>query len=150
LCDIGLGAISNTIKMDSTLRTQLICLDSWTKHFCSIVVNDQQNAPRSQWILVMYSKFTSTCFGKWLPSSGVVGALEGTQALFVLWAYTDYDPSNVASGHGGILMCGSRKRAAADLPDNWDPPILIIPSYCVFLCTAFVEWPLEWSTLCCL
>jgi hypothetical protein len=50
-------------------------LDSWTKHFCSIVVNDQQNAPRSQWLLLMYSKFTPTCFGKWLPSSGVCRCL---------------------------------------------------------------------------
>jgi hypothetical protein len=36
----------------------------------SFVVNDQQNASRSQWVLSMYSKFTPTCFGKWLPSSG--------------------------------------------------------------------------------
>jgi hypothetical protein len=27
------------------------------------------NMSRSQWILLMYSKFTPTCFGKWLPSS---------------------------------------------------------------------------------
>jgi hypothetical protein len=27
---------------------------------------------------------------------GVVGALEATQAMTVLWAYTDYDPSSVA------------------------------------------------------
>jgi hypothetical protein len=31
---------------------------------------------------------------------GVVGALKATQAVSVLWAYTDYDPSSVAScGH---------------------------------------------------
>jgi hypothetical protein len=35
-----------------------------------IVVNDKQNASRSQRMLLMYSKFTPTCFGKWLPSSG--------------------------------------------------------------------------------
>jgi hypothetical protein len=40
------------------------CLDSLTEHFCNIVVNDQQNASRSQWIWLMYSKFTPTCFGK--------------------------------------------------------------------------------------
>jgi hypothetical protein len=34
------------------------------------LVNDQQNASRSQEILLMYSKFTPTCFGKWLPPSG--------------------------------------------------------------------------------
>jgi hypothetical protein len=28
---------------------------------------------------------------------GVVGALRTTQAVSVLWAYADYDPSNVAS-----------------------------------------------------
>jgi hypothetical protein len=28
---------------------------------------------------------------------GVVGALEATQAVSVLWAYTDCDPSSVAS-----------------------------------------------------
>jgi hypothetical protein len=28
----------------------------------------------------------------------VVGALEATQAMSVLWAYTDYDPSSVAIG----------------------------------------------------
>jgi hypothetical protein len=28
---------------------------------------------------------------------GVVGALEATQAVSVLWEYTDYDPSSVAS-----------------------------------------------------
>jgi hypothetical protein len=31
---------------------------------------------------------------------GVVGALEATQAMSVLWAYTDYDPSSVASCRG--------------------------------------------------
>jgi hypothetical protein len=35
-----------------------------------ITVNDQQNASRSQWILLIYSKFTATHFGKQLPSSG--------------------------------------------------------------------------------
>jgi hypothetical protein len=33
----------------------------------------------------------------------VVGALETTQVISVLWAYTDYDPSSVAS-------CGIRIR----------------------------------------
>jgi hypothetical protein len=37
--------------------------------------------------LLMYSKFTP-CFGKWLPSSGVVGSLEATQAMSVLWPHT--------------------------------------------------------------
>jgi hypothetical protein len=45
-------------------------LDRWTEHFYSIVVNDQKNASRSQWILLMYSKFTPISFGKWLSSSG--------------------------------------------------------------------------------
>jgi hypothetical protein len=67
-------------------------LDSWTENFCSIVVNDQNNMSRSQWNLLMYSKFTPTCFGKW-HLQGVVGALEATQTVFVLWGYTDYDPS---------------------------------------------------------
>jgi hypothetical protein len=31
---------------------------------------------------------------------GVVGSLEATQAVSVLWAYTDYGPSSVASGRG--------------------------------------------------
>jgi hypothetical protein len=34
----------------------------------------------------MYSSFTPTCFGK-----GVVGALEATQVMSVLWAYADYE-----------------------------------------------------------
>jgi hypothetical protein len=29
---------------------------------------------------------------------GVVGALEAAQAASVLWVYTEYDPSSVASG----------------------------------------------------
>jgi hypothetical protein len=28
---------------------------------------------------------------------GAVGTLEATQAIFVLWAYTDYNPSSVAT-----------------------------------------------------
>jgi hypothetical protein len=41
-----------------------------------------------------------TCFGKWLPSSGVVGALEVTQVISALWVYADYDPYSVASCRG--------------------------------------------------
>jgi hypothetical protein len=44
---------------------------------------------------------------------GVVGALEATQVIAILWAYTDYDPSSVASCRGtypgvysGFSFCG--------------------------------------------
>jgi hypothetical protein len=48
----------------------------------------------------MYSKFTPTCFGKWLPSSGGRRCLRAIQVTSVLWVYTDYDPSSVASRLG--------------------------------------------------
>jgi hypothetical protein len=54
--------------------------------------------------LLMYSRFTMTCFGKWLHFHGVLGALEVNQAISVLWAYTDYDPSSVASCCGMLWM----------------------------------------------
>jgi hypothetical protein len=34
---------------------------------------------------------------------GFIGALEATRAVSVLWAYTDHEPSSVASGHAGRL-----------------------------------------------
>jgi hypothetical protein len=44
---------------------------------------------------------------------GVVGALQATQAMSALWAYTGYDPSSVASCRGiypsvyrGFSYCG--------------------------------------------
>jgi hypothetical protein len=67
--------------------------------FCSTVVNDRKNESMGQWILLMYSKFTPTCFGKWLPLQGAAGVLVVTPVLSVLWAYMDYDPSSVASCH---------------------------------------------------
>src|SRR5215510_13150596 len=85
----------------------------------------------------MYSRFTPTCFGKWLPSSGDRRCLRSyssnicfvgvyglrsvqcdqlswngystttghtgriiIQEISVLWVYTDYDPSSVASCRG--------------------------------------------------
>jgi hypothetical protein len=68
------------------IRTQDKGLDSWNEHFCRIVESDQQNASRSQWILLMYSNFTPTCFGKWLPSSGCRRCHDN-------WPYwTDHNP----------------------------------------------------------
>jgi hypothetical protein len=51
--------------------------------------------------LLMYSRFTPACFEKWLSSSGGVGALETTQAMSVLWAYTDYDNNHLPK-HVGV------------------------------------------------
>jgi hypothetical protein len=42
--------------------------------------------------LLMYSWYTPKCFGKCSPSSLGLGALEATQVLPVLWAYTDHNP----------------------------------------------------------
>jgi hypothetical protein len=36
-------------------------------------------------------QFTPTCFGKLLPSPGVICALEAARLISVLWAYTVYD-----------------------------------------------------------
>jgi hypothetical protein len=62
--------------------------------------------------LLMYSRFTPTCFGKWLPSSGGVGALKATQVISVLWTYKDYDLSNVAmtTGHTGWIVIRIRSQ----------------------------------------
>jgi hypothetical protein len=49
--------------------------------------------------LLMYSRFT-TCFGKWLPSSGGRRYLRSYSSRVCMWTYTDYDPSSVARGRG--------------------------------------------------
>jgi hypothetical protein len=56
----------------------------------------------------MYSRFTPTYFGKWLPSAEGRRCLGITQVISVLWAYTDYDPSSVASYRGipRIILLG--------------------------------------------
>jgi hypothetical protein len=91
-----------------------VCLDSRTEHFCSIVVNDQQNASRSQWILLIYSKFTPTCFGKWLPSSG------GRRCL------GSYSSSVCIVGVYGLrsVQCGQL------FHDNWPPLHRCCPPAC--------------------
>jgi hypothetical protein len=59
-----------------------------TVSFC-IVGNYQQNASRSQRILLMYSKFTPTRFGKWLPSSGGRKYLRSYSSSFCIVATMD-------------------------------------------------------------
>jgi hypothetical protein len=71
-------------------------IDSWTQHFCSIVVNDQQNASRSQWIFIDIFQVYPNMFRQMVATSG---ALEAAQVISVLWVYTDYDPSSVARFH---------------------------------------------------
>jgi hypothetical protein len=39
-----------------TASTCSVLFDSWTQHFYSAAVNDQQNASKSQWILLMHRK----------------------------------------------------------------------------------------------
>jgi hypothetical protein len=45
--------------------------------------------------LLLYSRFTLTCFGKWLPSLGGRRCLRS-------YSYTGYDPSSVAGTTTGI------------------------------------------------
>jgi hypothetical protein len=51
---------------------------------------------------------------------GVVGALEATQVVSVLWAYTDYDPSIVASCRGTATgqRCTAVAHQLASLREN--------------------------------
>jgi hypothetical protein len=47
--------------------------------------------------LLMCLKFPPCVLASGCHLKGVIGALEATQAMSVLWACTDYDPSSVAT-----------------------------------------------------
>jgi hypothetical protein len=64
-------------------------LNIWTEHFCSIVVNWPTKCVKDPVDLLMYSRFTPTSFGKWLPSSGGRRCLRSYSSSVWTLQYTD-------------------------------------------------------------
>jgi hypothetical protein len=62
-----------------------------------LLFNDQQMRQGTSWIYECVSDLPQHVSASGFHLQGVVGALEATQVMSVLWAFTDYDPSSVAS-----------------------------------------------------